>query len=95
MYNREYRTERGMRYADGDAYLKVCPKYYVSFGLKLMDFQYEFLSEELTKYENLVRDVLTFIRKIRAYFPVWLTAQVPALTLPIMSAAQRMDCAAH
>ena len=67
MYNREYRTERGMRYADGDAYLKACPKYYVSFGLKLMDFQYEFLSEELTKYENLVRDVLTFYdEKIRA-----------------------------
>lgn len=67
MYNREYRTERGMRYADGDAYLKACPKYYVSFGLKLMDFQYEFLSEELTKYENLIKDVLTFYdEKIRA-----------------------------
>ena len=67
MYNREYRTERGMRYADGDACLKACPKYYVSFGLKLMDFQYEFLSEELTKYENLVRNVLTFYdEKIRA-----------------------------
>lgn len=56
MYNREYRTERGMRYADGDACLKACPKYYVSFGLKLMDFQYEFLSEELTKYD-VVRQV--------------------------------------
>ena len=67
MYNRDYRPESRMKYVDRDAYLKACPMYYTSFVLKLMDFQYEFLSEELTKYDNLIRDVLIFYdEKIRA-----------------------------